>query len=211
MSRKSTGRSVKKTSSRKKAGQTSPSRFLKSVIAAALTSFGIATAWLHPQGLNWQSLEPFLASLGWPTAVQQDSAPVPAAIDGYVQTSFAQIEKLQQQKGMVTGVPTGFVDMDEMTRGAAVETVRPQVVKVALEHHLVSAYTSMVAVDVTATAPAGDPKVAMVRASLPNGWSAGTMLPQTDTPALLHLLIALGMLIAAALLARTALRTGCAA
>ncbi len=34
-----------------------------------------------------------------------------------VQTSFAQIEKLQQQKGMVTGVPTGFVDLDEMTSG----------------------------------------------------------------------------------------------
>ncbi|MDV2117921.1 DNA/RNA non-specific endonuclease [Alcaligenes faecalis] len=63
---------------------------MKSVIAAALTSFGIATAWLHPQGVNWQSLEPFLVSLGWPTAVQQDSSPVPAAIDGYVQTSFAQ-------------------------------------------------------------------------------------------------------------------------
>jgi replicative DNA helicase len=34
-----------------------------------------------------------------------------------VQTSFARIEKLQQQKGMVTGVPTGFVDLDEMTSG----------------------------------------------------------------------------------------------
>ncbi|MEX1128235.1 MAG: replicative DNA helicase, partial [Vicinamibacterales bacterium] len=34
-----------------------------------------------------------------------------------VQTSFAQIEKLQQQKGMVTGVPTGFIDLDEMTSG----------------------------------------------------------------------------------------------
>ena len=34
-----------------------------------------------------------------------------------VQTSFATIEKLQQHKGMVTGVPTGFVDHDEMTSG----------------------------------------------------------------------------------------------
>ena len=34
-----------------------------------------------------------------------------------VQTSFAAIEKLQQHKGMVTGVPTGFVDLDEMTSG----------------------------------------------------------------------------------------------
>ena len=34
-----------------------------------------------------------------------------------VQSSFATIEKLQQHKGLVTGVPTGFADLDEMTRG----------------------------------------------------------------------------------------------
>jgi replicative DNA helicase len=34
-----------------------------------------------------------------------------------VQTSFATIEKLQTHKGLVTGVPTGFIDLDEMTSG----------------------------------------------------------------------------------------------
>jgi replicative DNA helicase len=34
-----------------------------------------------------------------------------------VQSSFATIERLQQHKGLVTGVPTGFVDLDEMTSG----------------------------------------------------------------------------------------------
>jgi replicative DNA helicase len=34
-----------------------------------------------------------------------------------VQDSFATIEKLQQHKGLVTGVPSGFVDLDEMTSG----------------------------------------------------------------------------------------------
>jgi replicative DNA helicase len=34
-----------------------------------------------------------------------------------VQGSFASIEKLQEQKGQVTGVPTGFVDLDRMTSG----------------------------------------------------------------------------------------------
>jgi replicative DNA helicase len=34
-----------------------------------------------------------------------------------VQDSFTTIEKLQQHKGLVTGVPTGFVDLDEMTSG----------------------------------------------------------------------------------------------
>jgi replicative DNA helicase len=34
-----------------------------------------------------------------------------------VQGSFATIEKLQQSKGAITGVPTGFHDLDEMTTG----------------------------------------------------------------------------------------------
>jgi replicative DNA helicase len=34
-----------------------------------------------------------------------------------VQDSFTTIEKLQQHKGLVTGVPTGFVDLDAMTSG----------------------------------------------------------------------------------------------
>ena len=34
-----------------------------------------------------------------------------------VQGSFATIEKLQQTKGAVTGVPSGFTDLDEMTTG----------------------------------------------------------------------------------------------
>src|SRR5688500_16663874 len=34
-----------------------------------------------------------------------------------VQSSFATIEKLQQSKGAITGVPSGFQDLDEMTTG----------------------------------------------------------------------------------------------
>ena len=34
-----------------------------------------------------------------------------------VQSSFSTIEKLQQHKGLVTGVPTGFVDLDALTSG----------------------------------------------------------------------------------------------
>ncbi len=34
-----------------------------------------------------------------------------------VQSSFTTIEKLQENKGAVTGVPSGFVDLDEMTTG----------------------------------------------------------------------------------------------
>ncbi|MBA3948782.1 MAG: replicative DNA helicase [Acidobacteria bacterium] len=38
-------------------------------------------------------------------------------LSALVNSSFATIEKLQQHKGLVTGVPTGFADLDEMTSG----------------------------------------------------------------------------------------------
>ncbi len=90
--------------------------------------------------------------------------------------------------------------MDELTRGAPLEAIRPQVVKVALEHHLVSTYTSLVAVDVTPTA--ADPaatKTALVKASLPHGWQGD--IPQTDTPATLQFLLGLLALATAGIVA----------
>lgn len=89
--------------------------------------------------------------------------------------------------------------MDELARGATVEDVRPKVVKVALEHHLVSAYTSLVAVDVSPTGPADGLKSALVRASLPAGYE--TNLPQTDTAATLQLMLGLLALLAAGMVA----------
>ena len=101
--------------------------------------------------------------------------------------------------------------MDEVTRGGDPALFRPQVVKVALEHHLVSAYTSLVAVDMTPTAPAVNPKEAMVKASLPQGYIDGTQLPQTDTPAMLQFLLGLLALSAAGMFAVAGRRTGAAA
>src|SRR6187431_1871800 len=39
------------------------------------------------------------------------------AMRDLVKDSFPKIEKLFEQKRLITGVPTGFVDLDEMTRG----------------------------------------------------------------------------------------------
>jgi len=88
--------------------------------------------------------------------------------------------------------------MDTLAQGADVNQVRPAVVNVALEHHLVSAYTSLVAVDLTPTAPTEGLKTAMVKASLPQGYVGGG-LPQTDTPATLQLLLGLFALMSAAI------------
>ena len=84
--------------------------------------------------------------------------------------------------------------MDKMTEGANGESVKCEVVAVALRHHLVSSFTSLVAVDMTPTLARG--AVCAVRAvpvQLPAGWDHDHVfgqMPQTATPARLLLLLA---------------------
>jgi Ca-activated chloride channel homolog len=76
--------------------------------------------------------------------------------------------------------------MDRLSDGADPGGVRTDVIAVALGHHLVSKYTSLVAVDVTPTAPAGSPVTRPVPTQLPAGWSYEATvgaLPQTATAA----------------------------
>ncbi len=89
--------------------------------------------------------------------------------------------------------------MDAMRQGGDAEKLRAQVIEVALAHHLVSAYTSLVAVDVTPSAPAGTTKTGLVQAALPRGFAGA--IPQTDTSATLQLLLGLLALSAAAIVA----------
>ena len=79
--------------------------------------------------------------------------------------------------------------MDDLRRGEDAARVRADVVKVALQHHLVSAYTSLVAVDVTPTAPAKATPAVLVKTALPAG--SAMELPQTDAGSALHLLLGL--------------------
>lgn len=91
--------------------------------------------------------------------------------------------------------------MDQKTRRALPEDeVRRQVVDVALRHHLVSKYTSLVAVDVTPARPATESLDQQeVPTELPNGWSRQQQavprppgaLPQGATAGRLELLLAL--------------------
>jgi Ca-activated chloride channel family protein len=92
------------------------------------------------------------------------------------------------------------------------DALREQVVRLALEHHLVSAYTSLVAVDLTPVRPMDEPLLhGAVPANLPAGWdhealtgqeraasrqafttmpgAPGPVLARTATPAPLQLLI----------------------
>ena len=87
--------------------------------------------------------------------------------------------------------------------GGNQEEVRGAIIDVALKHHLVSTYTSLVAVDVTPTAPTGVESIrSAMPTNLPDGLSYAAIfgaLPQTATPATLQLLIGMLALALAAL------------
>jgi len=92
--------------------------------------------------------------------------------------------------------------MDQIRTGGNVDEIRPAVVRVALEHHLVSAYTSLVAVDVTPTNASRHANTAAVRSNMPKGWEAQMgEIPQTDTAMTLQLLLGLMALAAAGMVA----------
>jgi Ca-activated chloride channel family protein len=100
--------------------------------------------------------------------------------------------------------------MDGTQRGESSEEVRRQVVQVALAHHLVSKFTSLVAVDVTTARPAGEGLATRaVPAAIPAGWTAPGSLPTGGTSARLDLLLGLLLLapaLVSGLLARRAMR-----
>lgn len=96
--------------------------------------------------------------------------------------------------------------MARLATGAVTDTVRSAVLTLALEHRLVSRYTSLVAVDRTPARPADQDLVsAAVPAQLPAGWSAAAVfgrLPTTATPAPLFAWLGLGALLGALALRR---------
>ncbi len=96
--------------------------------------------------------------------------------------------------------------MQGATRGADPAVIRQAVIDVALEHHLVSRYTSLVAVDVTPARPDNmDAVTHAVTVNLPAGWEYEKVFgpaPGTATPASIRLLagtclIMLGLLMGA--------------
>lgn len=90
-----------------------------------------------------------------------------------------------------------------LARGANRDTVRAEITALGLRHHLVTAHTSLVAVDVTPSLPRGDSaEDGLVANKLPHGWrmtAPGHRLPQTATPLALNLLLGLVALLGAGL------------
>jgi Ca-activated chloride channel family protein len=82
--------------------------------------------------------------------------------------------------------------MDSLDGGADKDAVRANVIATALQHHLISRYTSLVAVDVTASRPEYENMNSkMVKTNLPKGWQYNKVfnLPQTATVSELCLLL----------------------
>jgi Ca-activated chloride channel homolog len=102
--------------------------------------------------------------------------------------------------------------MDRLREGADRGEVRSAVVAVALQHHLVSAYTSLVAVDLTPSRPAGTPSgTANVPVALPAGMVHEKIfggLPNGATPGPLYLALGLASLALALGVARRAFTAG---
>ena len=89
---------------------------------------------------------------------------------------------------------------NQLALGGDAAKLRPAIVALGLAHHLVTEFTSLVAVDTTPSAPAGtQPKTALIPVNVPEGWESGGevgTLPQGGTSARLDLL--LGSLLLAA-------------
>ena len=86
----------------------------------------------------------------------------------------------------------------QKSRGASPEKIRQAITELGLRHHIVTAHTSLVAVDKTPSRPADTPsRDAAVPNKMPHGWAMrapGGRLPQTATAAPLHLLLGLLLL-----------------
>jgi len=95
--------------------------------------------------------------------------------------------------------------MDEIFTGTPEETARKGILDVALAHHLVSKYTSLVAVDITPVRPSGKSeadKPQGARSMEDEKKTAMAGLPQTGTNGPFQLLLGLMLLAAAAILLR---------
>jgi Ca-activated chloride channel homolog len=92
--------------------------------------------------------------------------------------------------------------LDTRRSGAPDDDVRRAVIELALDHHLVSQYTSLVALDVTPARPAGEGLEShALETNLPDGWDYTTVfgLGQGATAAPLHLALGLSALALAGL------------
>ena len=167
---------------------------------------------------GWVGLEPFPSRIGdlyegepIVLAIKASSLPNQANLLGQRGTQPWSLSVSTQQTTARGGLSVYWARqkisalMDEAFTGTAEETVRKGVLDVAFAHHLVSKYTSLVAVDVTPVRPTGMSKgeqLQGVRSVEDQENIAMAGLPKTGTDGQVRLMLGLFLLAAAAIIRR---------
>jgi Ca-activated chloride channel family protein len=147
--------------------------------------------------------EPVIVSAAFDSALAPGNIAVSGRRDGAVWGTLLAKSSGSSENGVGVLYARAKIDalMDAGRRGAPEQDIRAAVIDVALTHHLVSKFTSLVAVDVTPTRAAGiaAPTTA-VPGNIPEGLTGFDQLPRTATPAPLMMLAGgLAMVLAAVL------------
>ena len=165
---------------------------------------------------GWSGLEQFPATItdlyeGEPIvlALKADSLPSQAVLHGQVGNAAWSLPISFNNAAAHGGLSVYWARqkiaalMDEIYKGGADETIRKAVLDVALAHHLVSQYTSLVAVDVTPARPTDSPVTERDQTSnlaRAQGLTALASLPRTATGAQLQILLGAAALMLSCLL-----------
>jgi Ca-activated chloride channel family protein len=148
--------------------------------------------------------EPVVVTAQFPAGTLQGNVLISGTRTGAAWSALLPINGGAAEPGVAVLWARAKIDalMDAGRQGAPEHEIRSAVLDVALTHHLVSKYTSLVAVDVTPTRPAGvDASKTALPGNVPEGLTGFDQLPRTATPAALSISIGLVLLMAAALLA----------
>jgi hypothetical protein len=147
--------------------------------------------------------EPVVVSAAFDTAASPGSIAVSGRREGSTWGTLLAKPSAGSNSGVGVLWARAKIDalMDAGRRGAPEQDIRAAVIDVALTHHLVSKFTSLVAVDVTPTKAAGIPaSKTAVPGNVPDGLTGFDRLPRTATPAPLMMVVgAMAMAVAAIL------------
>ena len=142
-------------------------------------------------------------------AIRTRMLPAEAVVHGRFGSTPWQAQVPLHQAAPGAGLPAHWARariatlLDQRRAGAPDDDIRHAVLDVALRHHLVSPYTSLVAVDVTPARPGDAPLTThALKTNLPHGWEYEAVfgVGQGATPGPLHLAIGVTVLLLAAAL-----------
>jgi Ca-activated chloride channel homolog len=150
--------------------------------------------------------EPLVVALKIPKGIGEEVLQISGRLGENVWQEQVNVQKLAERPGIATLWARKKIRslMDSLALGESEEHVRNKVLSTALSHHLVSRYTSLVAVEKQVARPLGEElHKAALKNNLPQGWQAQKIFggtAQTATPAQLRMVMGLVLLLAASLL-----------